>query len=72
MDESVEMTIDVNPIEASSSHIIEPTGEVNDSDDDQDYNTNVFIYNAIRKSSISEYQSDAELNDIWVRRYYIF
>lgn len=53
----------------------EPTGdfEVNDTDDDeQDYNTNVFIYNAIQKSNLPEYQSDAESDDIWVKRYCVY
>lgn len=37
-------------------------------DDEQDYNTNVFIYNAIQKSNVIEYQSDVEFDDIWVKR----
>lgn len=43
--------------------------EVNDTDDDeQDYNTNVFIYNAIPKANVIEYQSDVEFDDVWVKR----
>lgn len=71
MAESVDTKNGVNLIDAS--HNIEPTGdiEVNDTDDDDDpdYNTNVFIYNAIQKTSFPEYQSDVESNDIWVRRW---
>lgn len=59
---------------AKTDALTEITGDIiidgNDTDDDeQDYNTNVFIYNALQKSNVIEYQSDVEFDDVWVKRY---